>query len=174
MTSKNLIIMLMAMMFSVASHAQKQSSKIRYSNLFPMPPKVLQNFGPEHVPYFAKKTKNGLQLVKSSMKFVILDNMALVVTAELATTENESRFQSFFKKISEKRRPDGSMYATYCSCGSNLSLSAGDNCQPVPKNDGFHCQGSCLGENEGKTCSFTQAHYPPAGGGAPRTREVTF
>jgi hypothetical protein len=124
-------------------------------------------------PSYVNKTSKDL-VVGSKYKFVIQGNMALGVVAEYANSDHTSDYETFFKKVGETRKSDGSMFCTYCSCGSNAMWTSGDNCQPVEHSDGWHCEGGCLGENQGKTCSFTQVSYPRVGGGPPRSGEVSF
>ena len=44
----------------------------------------------------------------------------------------------------------------YCSCGSNIMPSEGDNCQQYAVSAySVQCGGGCTGENQGSSCSYT-------------------
>ncbi len=43
----------------------------------------------------------------------------------------------------------------YCSCGSNINDSLGDNCHHYATGSGTKCGGGCDADNEGSSCSFT-------------------
>lgn len=43
----------------------------------------------------------------------------------------------------------------YCSCGSNINNSLGDNCHHYATGAGTKCGGGCDADNEGASCSFT-------------------
>lgn len=170
---KKSIVLLLITLLAGTILAQNNKSKIRYSNLLPMSSSILKNIKNNNFPPYVKKTAKGL-MADGKFKFVIWENMSILVPTEFANAEHESEYSTFFKKVEEIRKEDGSMFCTYCSCGSKSSWSEGDNCQPVQRSDGLHCEGGCIGENQGETCSFTQVHYPPVGGGPPRSREVSF
>ena len=45
----------------------------------------------------------------------------------------------------------------YCSCGSNIIDSDGDACHQYQVSaNNFGCGGGCTGDNQGRSCSFTQ------------------
>lgn len=164
------------MLLCTTLFSQRNTSNISYSSFLKIPGKVLENIGSNDIPTYVTKTSKGLKLGKK-YRFVILGNHSLVVTAEYATAEYENDYQTFFAIVSKSRKADGSMFVTYCSCGSNTSVSEGDGCFYGKDGEGTPtCTGGCYGpENTGKNCSFTQVHYPPVGSVAsPRAREVSF
>lgn len=171
---KNLVIIVL-LTLSFQASAQKGSSKIVFSDFLKMPPSVLENFGPKHTPTYVTKTSKGLKLGKG-LKFAIYGNYSIVVTDAVANMEYQNDYQTFFQIVSKDRKADGSMFVTYCSCGSSTMWTEGDLCKVQEVNGKPDCVGGCIGpENSGKTCSATMVSYPPSGSGAsPRSREVSL
>jgi len=93
------------------------------------------------------KAKSGFHIVSGKMK---KGNTLSMVLKNQKDDKNSIDFTPNFTIVSE------SPYVImYCSCGLNVMTEFGDNCFHYQTSSGPVCGGTCEGDNEGKTCSFT-------------------
>jgi hypothetical protein len=150
------------LLFSIVSicYSQKKinSTGMTVRSSLKLSDKANKNINVKKLPYFLKKEKNkivaskGYVLYGKGNIFIVWDAAAF----NKLEKDEEGNISTYFAIITKGRLGgnDGN-YFLYCSCGSAIAESSGDNCSWNMENGKMKCSGSCREANEGAECSFT-------------------
>jgi hypothetical protein len=159
---KKTFFLLLLFLIPSISFAQKKSSmeEMRRTGLISLSPEVVKKIPKAKLPKTIKLTANGL-IPQKGYTFYGKTPYFFVFSLE----EFRALDEDDVGKISVHFRylgtipigdPPQGIGLIYCSCGSNVSETEGDDCDALPSEGDLKCLGECRGENAGQKCGFTQ------------------